>query len=978
MGIESIGEFELDREKLIGKGAWGEVYLGRQKSLNRTVAIKILKKELTSDEDFVKRFRREAETLAKLIDEHIIQVYSAGENDGSYYFIMEYVQGQPLSKMVENGRKFKVNEIVYVGESVAKALKAAWESPAKIVHRDIKPSNIMVSYTSSLIAPIIQQKNVSESVAFRDVNIMESKVKVMDFGLAKISEGDKEATMVGTVIGTPKYISPEQGMGNPADIRSDIYSLGIVLYEMATGRIPFDGETAMSMIRHHIYDTATTPSQFNPEVPAGLEAIIMKCIHKDPNKRYSNPQELLEDLLAFKNQRELVHTSTSKAALEATMVSDIIRKEKKTKWFIYPAIAGGVIICGVATYMLFFNKASQPVNPAGVTNTTTTNQTQVQPITTTANIPSNPIVTPPEPAIDKELVDLLTTIKGLIDDDKLEDAWEELDKVPEKSRDLKEVKTLKELLGEKWNKKTRTQLAEKLQADIQEKLPERFTEKSYTTKEQKEFNYLLRLLESKKFTAVYSSLDNIFINIRDEEISPPAMYFKMKLVLLEKPENYLDKLVEQLSELEARYAANSVVPLAKTLFDAAKMAYQDEIYKGCLAAISSKLLEEQLKLMEGFKKKYEGNNYLGEVLVKIEADIARIKKEIYEMRITKYQNLLGIIRNLMKTKEGYLTAASKLPEARKLAEDLSQDTKTLDDLQSEIENGYLTLCGIKVLSQERINQFHRFIQTIQDDAEMILIPNGDFIMGANNSEPNESPEHKVIISDYYIDKYEITNTQFEKFVTATGYKTDAEKTGKGWVWIDGELKEVSGANWRNPEGDGIGIKDRMHCPVVQISWSDAKSYAEWVDKRLPTEAEWEKAARGTDGRIYPWGNDWIASATNNIVTGPCSACPVADNEAGKSPYGCYHMSGNVAEWCADWFDEIYYHQSNIGDNPKGPKEGKSHALRGGSWVLAKKGLFTTARQPGHFDNQTNFWSNYIGFRCVKDVDKELLKYIKYQ
>jgi len=198
MCAESIGEFELDRQKLIGKGAWGEVYLGRQKSLNRPVAIKILKKELTSDEDFVKRFRREAETLAKLIDEHIIQVYSAGEYEGSYYFIMEYVQGQPLSKLVEQGRKFTVNEIVYVGESVAKALKAAWESPAKIVHRDIKPSNIMVSYTSSLIAPIIQQKNVSESVAFRDVNILESKVKVMDFGLAKISEGDKEATMVGT------------------------------------------------------------------------------------------------------------------------------------------------------------------------------------------------------------------------------------------------------------------------------------------------------------------------------------------------------------------------------------------------------------------------------------------------------------------------------------------------------------------------------------------------------------------------------------------------------------------------------------------------------------------------------------------------------------------------------------------------------------------------------------------------------------
>ncbi|MEK7448838.1 MAG: serine/threonine-protein kinase [Planctomycetota bacterium] len=356
MDSKILGEFELLTDKLIGKGAWGEVYHGRQKSLNRPVAIKILKKELTADPDFVTRFRREAECLAKMADEHIIQVYSAGEHEGSYYFIMEYVQGQPLSTFIERGRKFTIPEIVHITESVAKALRTAWESPAKIVHRDIKPSNIMVSYTSSIIAPFTKQ-DVSESMAAMDINITEAKVKVMDFGLAKLSEGDKETTIVGTVIGTPKYISPEQGMGQAADIRSDIYSLGIVMYEMATGQIPFEAESALSMIRHHIYDTAMAPSQYNPAFPKELEAIIMKCIQKEPGRRYLNPSQLLEDLASFKQKQPLVHAS--RAALEATMISDIVRKKKRNK-FIYAGLAGAILLGGFVTIIFFKSPARQP------------------------------------------------------------------------------------------------------------------------------------------------------------------------------------------------------------------------------------------------------------------------------------------------------------------------------------------------------------------------------------------------------------------------------------------------------------------------------------------------------------------------------------------------------------------------------------------------------------------------------------------
>lgn len=391
MAEKTIGEFELFTDKLIGKGAWGDVYHGRQKSLDRPVAIKILKKDLTQDESFVNRFKRESATLAKMSDDHIVHVYSAGEYEGSYYFIMEYVEGQPLSSFIEQGHKFSTDEIIYVAESVARSLKAAWESSAKIVHRDIKPSNIMVASSGSCIKSP-GELSASPKLGIKDINILQSKIKVMDFGLAKVSEGGKDATMAGTVIGTPKYISPEQGLGTAVDIRSDIYSLGIVIYEMATGRIPFDSETAISMIRHHINDTAMVPSKFNPNIPHDLEKIIMKCIHKEPERRYAEPQQLLEDLLAFKQQRPPVYASS--AAIEATMISDVTKHKRKARMALYSGVVGGIIVVGVVLYLIIpkTNKPAQQPIQQNVAQTPT--QQAVQP-PTQQNTDQTPIATAP-------------------------------------------------------------------------------------------------------------------------------------------------------------------------------------------------------------------------------------------------------------------------------------------------------------------------------------------------------------------------------------------------------------------------------------------------------------------------------------------------------------------------------------------------------------------------------------------------------
>ncbi|MBI4835259.1 MAG: serine/threonine protein kinase [Planctomycetes bacterium] len=307
MQTETLGDFELYRDQPIGKGGGGEVYKGRQISLNRPVAIKFLSSELTDDESFVLRFRREAECLAKLNDEHIIQVYGAGEYKGSHYFAMEYVPGVPLAKFLERKYKFSLDDIIYIGAAVAKALKAAWECDEQIIHRDIKPSNVMVAFPTAVL----------ES---KKLDMKEAKIKVMDFGLAraiKTQASAQDLTMTGTIMGTPRYMSPEQGLGKPLDIRSDLYSLGVVLYELASGKAPFESDTSMGYINMHINTDPISIHNIKPNIPKEMEMVIMKCLRKEPAERYRNPTELIDDFEAIKQKHAPFYAKTQMITTES-------------------------------------------------------------------------------------------------------------------------------------------------------------------------------------------------------------------------------------------------------------------------------------------------------------------------------------------------------------------------------------------------------------------------------------------------------------------------------------------------------------------------------------------------------------------------------------------------------------------------------------------------------------------------------------
>ena len=260
--------------KAIARGGMARVYLARDRSLDRPVAVKELVPEFAADESFVERFRREAQAAANLTHPNIVGVYDWGTQDNTYFIIMEYVDGPVLSKVLRDEGPLHPRRAAELASEVAAALGFAHSRG--VVHRDVKPGNVIL--TSS------------------------GQAKVTDFGIARaMSAPEENLTQAGSVMGTATYFSPEQAQGLPVDQRSDLYSLGVVLFEMVTGRTPFTGETPLAIAYKHVQDQPPAPSTLVSGLPAGLEAVIMKLLRKRPEDRYASAEDLRADLRRFLN-----------------------------------------------------------------------------------------------------------------------------------------------------------------------------------------------------------------------------------------------------------------------------------------------------------------------------------------------------------------------------------------------------------------------------------------------------------------------------------------------------------------------------------------------------------------------------------------------------------------------------------------------------------------------------------------------------
>jgi formylglycine-generating enzyme required for sulfatase activity/tRNA A-37 threonylcarbamoyl transferase component Bud32 len=510
MGDEDVGKYEIIEE--IGRGGFAVVYKALDTSLDRIVALKVLKPHYLDEPDFVARFQQEARSAAKLFHPHIVTIFEVGEVEGSHFIAMRFLGGQPLSVMIKQQGRLQLDQATSIVEQIGSALDDIHSQ--NLVHRDVKPSNIIVSN--------------------------DGQATLTDFGIVRAADGTRYTT-TGASMGTPEYMSPEQGQGLETTHHSDIYSLGVVLYEILAGKPPFEAPTPLAVMVKHLQEPPPPLGTLNPNLPASIEAIIAKALAKDPQARYKNPSDLVQDL---------------------------------------------------------------------------------------------------------------------------KDA-----------------------------------------------------------------------------------------------------------ALAEKP-----SVAAQMAKL--------VVP-------------------------------------------------------------------------------------------------------------------NLDD--------------------------------IDPYGEMILIPAGEFIMGEG------SQQRTVYVEEFHIAKYPVTNARYAAFMEAGGYENPEYWSGEGWKW-----QEES--NTTQPEYWHVGDLIQPHHPVVGVTCHEAEAYCRWAGLRLPTEQEWEKAARGTDGRAYPWGDEWQEGRCNSQETFNGCTTPVNKYQDGASPYGVMDMVGNVWEWTSGWYDSKRTYRP----------------LRGGSWLSYQEDMLCAFRN----GNRPHYRGNVVGFRCA--------------
>ncbi len=319
----NYGRYQIIKE--LGKGAMGVVYQAYDPEIDRSVALKVLREDRLTSDTLIHRFLREAKAIGRLSHPNIVTVYDVGQDRGTIYIAMEFLDGDPLDKIIER-KRFPLKEVLLLGIQVAETLDYAHQKG--IVHRDVKPSNIIVQPSG--------------------------QIKITDFGIARIEDSTASLqTQAGEILGTPAYMSPEQVMSEPIDGRSDLFSLGIILYELSTGKRPFGGDTLTAILHAITQTNPPEPLKANPEIPKGLSQTIMRCLRKIPAKRFENGKALAETLRGYLNEPELTQIA----------IRPSFKKKKRRNLFVLSLLFACLIGVGVPSYLFLIRQPPPSPSP---------------------------------------------------------------------------------------------------------------------------------------------------------------------------------------------------------------------------------------------------------------------------------------------------------------------------------------------------------------------------------------------------------------------------------------------------------------------------------------------------------------------------------------------------------------------------------------------------------------------------------------
>jgi serine/threonine-protein kinase len=388
LGATIDNRYKLDR--ILGEGGMGVVYRATHTIIGKKVAVKVLRADMARDEEATERFLNEARSASAIGNPHIIDISDFGRfPDGSTYFVMEYLDGKPLSEEVKGGKLVAVPRLLHIARQLAEGLAAAHDSG--IVHRDLKPDNIFLVTRGTT----------------------KDFIKILDFGIAKVTSEGSKLTRAGAVFGTPHYMAPEQAAGAPVDHRGDIYAFGVILYELASGKVPFDADNFMGILTQHMYKAPVPIRALLPEpqdIPPGLEAIVLKCLSKRPEQRYATMHEVHADI------EKLANGLTPSAVPELmsrsqgfNVPADYFRKSsvevqaqaapRPPRWPLYAGAAGVLASVGLVFLIFAAGRESTASQAGGVATVAS-----APAATTPAALPSTPATAPGAQAARKVVI----------------------------------------------------------------------------------------------------------------------------------------------------------------------------------------------------------------------------------------------------------------------------------------------------------------------------------------------------------------------------------------------------------------------------------------------------------------------------------------------------------------------------------------------------------------------------------------------
>ena len=881
---QSLGRYHII-EKL-GEGGMAVVYKAYDTRLERNVALKVIRKDAFPPnimERMLKRFEREAKSMAKLSHTNIVKVMDYGEHDGNPYFVMELVPGGTLKERL--GNPIPWQQALTLIEPVARAL--AYAHGEGILHRDVKPANILITKTGE---PVLT-----------------------DFGIAKLLETEENSslTATGVGVGTPEYMAPEQGMGKQVDGRADVYALGIVLYELITGHKPYSADTPLATLLKQVHDPLPEPRTFVADLPDAIEKLLYKALAKNPDDRYQSMDDFVSALKKIQDQPAIkkfqLPTKPSRvqsvvAQPDGFATTDQLevdggersgrRKRKKE------APSGGnskqtaktavIILGGLAVVVLAIGAARgwfSPRNPAA---------TQA-PVST-----ENPAT---ETAAPEETYAIGSTATSTKD-----------------GMTLVYVPAGEFIMGSPEG-----------EGEDNEHPQHNVTLEAFWIDQNEVTNAMYEKCVSEGACTAPSDIGS---STRDSYYGNPQ-YADYPVIYVNwyKAKTYCEWAGRQLPSEEqwekaARGTEGQVFP------------WGDEAANNNLTNFNFTLLDTtKVGSYPTGASPYGANDMAGNVWEWVadnydyypsdaaDAPQGAISGLAKVERGGSWNNDASYLRTTYRSADGPEYTA---PEVGFRCAATTEMVTTNPDVFKIVEPT-TTQSGIGSTMTSEV-----------DGMTQMYVPAGEFFMGSVDGvgEDDEHPQHSVTLDAYWIDQTEVTNAMYGDCVSA-GACTEPRM-------IAAYARETY---YQNP--------DYADYPVINVTWDQANIYCEWTGRRLPTEAEWEKAARGTEGNLYPWGDDSPDFNLANYASNIGDLTKVGSYPAGASPYGVLDMAGNAQEWVADLYAASYYAESPT-NNPIGADAGSNRVLKGSSWSTDADSLRAADRDSANPGRTTSS----LGFRCA--------------